>query len=249
MIKNGKFFSHPPNDTFDFKELFKRTAAAGVGRPVDRGGFPQGQWTPDLIAEAIIHLDGKGEDVDLRTIQFWYQDNDKGISSTNIRWLARIFGCDDPVATSEWQVELTAAQSRLVSKRREAKRPEPLTSLLPETDSLPLGQEVGVFKDTRGRRKEFGSLAIISEHLFSGSQLNISSLVFAGAVALGFMSYFLGIHDVPLNTTRIGVKQVVFLWAPNWTLLFMVLFPVLLALVSELLRFWKEEGSLVWGDR
>src|SRR5690606_34938842 len=40
------------------------------------------------------------------------------------------------------------------------------------------------------------------------------------------------------------VKQVGFLWAPNWTIVFMVLMPLFFAFVIELLVFWKNEGRL-----
>ena len=82
------------------KELFKDLAAAGVGRPVDRDGFPSGSWTPELLAEAISAIETNQDGIDLRTVQLWFQDNDKGISADNIRWLARVLGCDDHAATS-----------------------------------------------------------------------------------------------------------------------------------------------------
>lgn len=118
MLNNEKFFLPPPNDGSDFKELFKRVAAAGAGRPLGSDGFPAGPWTPELLAEAISQIDSNKVGVDLRTVQLWFQENDKGISTANIRWLARICGCDDPKATSEWQMELSGAQSRLTAKKR-----------------------------------------------------------------------------------------------------------------------------------
>lgn len=129
MLNNGKFFLPPPKDGSDFKELFKRLAAAGAGRPLGSDGFPAGPWTPELLATAISEIDSNRIGVDLRTVQLWFQENDKGISTANIRWLARIFGCDDPAATSEWQMELSAAQARLTSKRREGKRDTASTPL------------------------------------------------------------------------------------------------------------------------
>jgi len=128
-LNNGKFFLPPPKDGSDFKELFKRLAAAGAGRPLGSDGFPAGPWTPELLATAISEIDSNRIGVDLRTVQLWFQENDKGISTANIRWLARIFGCDDPAATSEWQMELSAAQARLTSKRREGKRDTASTPL------------------------------------------------------------------------------------------------------------------------
>jgi hypothetical protein len=78
LIKNGKLFLPPPRDGDDFKELFKRSAAAGAGRPLGEDGFPAGPWTPERLAEAISQIDSNRIGVDLRTVQLWFQENDKG---------------------------------------------------------------------------------------------------------------------------------------------------------------------------
>jgi len=93
LIKNGKYFVAPQNFSGNFKALFSRLAAEGAGRPVDQQGFADGPWTADLLVEAISAIDVNRDGIELRTVQVWFQDNDHGISSTNIRWLARIFGC------------------------------------------------------------------------------------------------------------------------------------------------------------
>jgi len=180
LLNNGKFFLPPPKDGSDFKELFKRTAAAGAGRPLGSDGFPAGPWTPELLAEAISQIDANRIGIDLRTVQLWFQENDKGISTANIRWLARIFGCDDPVATSEWQMELSEAQSRLTAKRRDGRKAG--SSVAPGAADITQNAttldetmpSVGLAGDADVKRpvRRLG-LAMRSEALFSsGSPLN-----------------------------------------------------------------------------
>lgn len=249
LIMNGKLFLPPPRDGGDFKELFKRSAAAGAGRPLGEDGFPTGPWTPERLAEAISQIDSNQIGVDLRTVQLWFQENDKGISTANIRWLARVFGCDDPVATGEWQVELSAAQSRLTAKRREWKRarsshalerPDMERTATFDRETEPradLAWDTGAMEPSRSFR-----LARRSEALFSdGSPLNLSASVFAGITALGFLSYITGIHNVTYGRVDGVVKQVGFLWAANWTFVFMVFLPLFLTFVSELVTYWKDD--------
>lgn len=250
MFRNGKLFVPPPNDGSSFKELFKRLAAAGAGRPPGEDGFPAGPWTPELLAEAISQIDSNRVGVDLRTVQLWFQENEKGISAANIRWLARVFGCDDPVATSEWQMELSAAQSRLSAKRREWKRAgSSVAQEVPDTTLITTSDEeidspTKLARDTNANRpRQRFSLARKSEALFShGSPLNLPASVFAGMTALGFLSYIIGIHNVTYERADGLVKQVGFLWAANWTLDFMVFLPLFFFFVIELLVFWKSDG-------
>ena len=252
MFRNGKLFLPPPRDGSDFKELFKRLAAAGAGRPLGSDGFPAGPWTPELLAEAISQIDSNRIGVDLRTVQLWFQENAKGISAANIRWLARIFGCDDPDATRDWQVELSEAHSRLSAKRRGRKiagssiaQESPVTaSTATFDDETDPPAELARDTDSKGRRRRF-SVARQSEAFFSHeSPLNLPVVVFAGIAGLGFLSYIVGIHSVTYVRADGVVKQVGFLWTANWTFVFMVLLPLFFALVTELLSFWKNEGRL-----
>ncbi len=238
MIKNGKFFFVPPKDGSDFKELFKRIAAEGAGRPLGSDGARKGPWTPELLAEAITLVDPKRVGVDLRTVQLWFQENDKGISTTNIGLLARVLSCGDTAARSEWIMELSAAQSRLVAKRREMKRAESVAPSEPDLVAPRIPTSDSVSDDDRKR----WNLARRSEKLLSeGSPLNLSASVFAGMSALGFLSFIIGIHNVKFTRSDGVSKQVGFLWAANWTLVFMVFLPLFLAFVFELVNSWKHE--------
>lgn len=251
LIKHDKYYVPPSDDGSDLKELLKRLGAAGAGRPVDKHGIPMGPWTPELLAAAISQIDANKSGIELRTVQLWFQDNDKGISPENIRWLARIFGCNDPEATSKWQTELSAAQSRLVAKRRAQRKKSQngdgqVTSDVDERVSLrgegEFPAELGQDTNVNEPRQRFG-LAAKSEAIFSrGSPLDLAASVFAGAVALGFVAYFLGIHSVNYIQADGQVKQVGFLWTANWTLVFMLFLPLYFAFVVELLAFWKTAG-------
>ena len=238
LEKNGKYFVRPLQDGLNFKDLFRHMASAGAGRPVDSDGIPDGPWTANNLTEAILQVDPAGTGVDLRTVQNWFQNDHKGISPNNIRLLARVMGCNDPDATSEWQVALNLAQSKLVSTRRKKRnnREEQTHKLSPSKKK----------RDNRAKRnqRQF-SLPRLSDALFSTSPLNLPAAVFAGAVTLGFLAYVVNIHSVTYSPVGGHLKQVGFLWAPNWTILFVVFMPLYLGLLAELIAFWKNEGRLI----
>ena len=239
MIKNGKYFVPPDGGDDDFKTLFARVAAEGVGRPADSDGCPQGPWTPELLAEAISQIDANRAGIELRTVQLWFEDNEKGISTNNIRWLARVLGCNDPEGASAWQAALSKSQTRLTARRRARRQKE--TSHDTEKDERTPDNAP---RPTRAEDPRQGfSLARVSEGIFSrGSPLNLPASVFAGAVALQFVSYFLSIHSVTYVREDGITKQVGFLWAPNWTFLFIVFMPLFFAFVVDQVTNWKNGG-------
>ena len=235
MIKNGRFFAAPQKTDENFKQLFARLAAAGVGRPVDSEGYADGPWTPESLAEAISAIDGNREGVELRSVQVWFQDNDNGISDTNIRWLARVFGCGDPEAASAWQAELKAAKERLAKERREKKRSK--ESQPGDTNGVEVSLEPVVLPVEQTTPDEIGgsneqtkppakTLAERCERMLSGAtSLNLQFgylLVFCG---LGLMNYVLGTLSVTYNPQEGLDKQVGFIWAPTLTILPLVALP------------------------
>ena len=222
MIKRGKYYIPPPENIGTFKEIFKILIEAGAGRPVGKDGLPLGQWTPELLANAILKVDPNQSGVDLRTVQHWFQENEKGISANSIRLLARVFGCGDPVASGEWQRELSAAKWRLTNKRRD-------------------GQKQAGSRDAVGPKRRF-NLARASEVMFGDhSSLSLPVVVLCAVSALGLISFNLNIHSVVFTSTSGTAKQVGFLWAPNWMIVFLVLLPMYLAAVIDLLSIWKIE--------
>ncbi|TCS55616.1 hypothetical protein EDD52_13019 [Primorskyibacter sedentarius] len=242
LEKNGKFFLPPPRGDYDFKELFLRMAAAGVGRPVDKHGIPQSPWTPELLAEAISEVAASQDGIDLRTVQLWFQKNDKGISRDNIRRLARVFGCGDPQEISEWQAKLTFAQASLVAERRKT-RNETSPRDADENAADP-GLSIGLVlrqERTANGRGRLG-LAQLSEDIFEGPRsVDLPVVVFTGAVALALISFTLGLHNIHYTVPDGSAKQVGFLWAPNWTLTFLLALPLYLGFLVEGLRTWTQE--------
>jgi hypothetical protein len=237
LVKNGKFFQLPGRTEDDFKTLFGRAAAAGVGRPVDKAGCPQGPWTAELLADAISQIEENRAGIELRTVQLWFENSDKGISATNIRWLARVLGCNDPEAASAWQAELSAAQARLTARRRAERQSKPLEREEQQEDERDAGATGA--PEVKDVVRRIG-LARATESMFaSGSLLNLPANVFAGAVALQLASYFLSIHDVTYLREDGVTKQLGFLWAPNWTFLFILCLPLFLAIVVDQIANWK----------
>ena len=229
MEKNGKFFVTPSSDGGNFKELFKRLVAVGAGRPVDNDGCPSGSWTPDQLAEAITNIDPDGAGVDLRTVQLWFQDNDRGVSTENIRWLARIFGCDDPVTISEWQIILSKAQARLKVNRRERKRAENDKST-PSAVAEHLGNAKPIHE----------GLAKKCEWLLTGeASMNLLVSYWLVFGALGLMNYALGTLSVTYSPEGGLDKQVGFIWAPTLTVLPLVVLPLYILSINELISCWK----------
>lgn len=252
MIKNGRFHIAPQKTDENFKQLFARLAAEGVGRPVDKDGFADGPWTPDRLADEISAVDGNTEGIELRSVQVWFQDNDNGISDTNIRWLARIFGCGDPEAASQWQAELKAAKERLSSQRRERKR-ERETSSDKGEDQEPTSitgaeQPDPLRSEARDNSDEQGlpiakTLAERCERMLSGAtSLNLQFgywLVFCG---LGLMNYVLGTLNVTYSPQEGLDKQVGFIWAPTLTVLPLIALPTFIFFVSKMNTYWRRVG-------
>ena len=275
MIKRGKYYTPPPNDGKDIKQLFAYAVEKGLGQPVDEEGVPKNQWTPETLADAISMIDHPDATANTRTVQYWFDTkNQRNISPSNCRWLARIFGCGEADPISEWQTALLTARRVFLEKRsnmdhvisvddtigqtastsvsssqlayqQKAKQvlapPEIQTLEQNKASAIVAGSEIPV------QRGPLVNLARRSAALFGGSTtLDLPLAIFAGAVTLGFLTYFLGVHDVTYNPIDGLTKQVGFLWAPGWTLEGMLLMPLFLSVVKGLLLYWKDERQSLW---
>jgi hypothetical protein len=252
LIKNGRFFVAPQKTQDNFKVLFLRLAAAGAGRPVDKQGFADGPWTAETLADAISSIEANHNGIELRAVQVWFQDNYNGISDANIRWLARIFGCDDPEATSQWQAELKAAKERLaVHRRKNRKHKTNGPTVPPDVPEASVPSQtvpqitLGDLRDAEpaSARPKRKTLAEQCERLLSGStSLNLQIaywMVFSG---LGLMNYVLGTLSVTYSPQEGLDKQVGFIWAPTLTVLPLVVLPAFIFFISNLNTYWRRVG-------
>ncbi len=253
----------PPKNGSDFKELFKYATDMGAGLPVGDDGLPVGTWTPQLLVVAISDIEANKTGVELRTVQHWFEENDKGISAESINWLARVFGSDDANATTAWRSELTAGQRRLTVKRKANKsttkgqqatqavddlRMETATPVVayPSGAALvPPSNQFGQIGTNQvvGYRHRPKTLAERCEQILSGSAsmnlLIIYWLVFCG---LGLLNYVLNTLSVTYSPYDGLEKQVGFIWAPTLTVLPLIALPLFIFYVSDLNTYWKRVG-------
>ena len=253
LIKNGKFFVAPQQNQGNFKQVFARLAASGAGRPVDPNGLPDGPWTAEKLADAITAIEENVKGVELRAVQTWFQDNDNGISNDNIRWLARIFGCNDPEETSKWQAELMASKDRLTSQRRERKRMDSCSEVS-EAESLRIvmpqvsGSSNFVVSTSSATPTDDGnrcarSLPEKCEWMLSGSgSMNLLIAYWLAFCGLGLLNYVLNTLSVTFSPVDGLDKQVGFIWAPTLTVLPLVALPAFIFYVSDLNTYWKRVG-------
>ncbi|MEP4035575.1 hypothetical protein [Pseudophaeobacter sp.] len=253
MIKNGKFFVAPQKSSDTFKVLFARLAAEGAGRPVDRRGFADGPWTPETLADAISSIEENPNGIELRAVQIWFQENDNGISNDNIRWLARILGCNDPEETSRWQAELKASKDRLTSVRREKRM---LAAQAQDLDQKSEDSEIAAATKqyvspiaTSGTtqigisHRAARTLAEKVEWLLSGSiSMNLQIVYWLVFCGLGLMNYVLNTLSVTYSPIAGLDKQVGFIWAPTLSVLPLIVLPLFISSVSDLNTYWKQVG-------
>lgn len=242
----GKYFVPPPppsNDARDFKELFAYLASVGAGRLVEKkSGVPNGPWTPELLARAICEVNNDATSIDIRTVQHWFQSDDKGISPSNIHLLARIFGCDDPDATISWQAALSSSNRRLGIKRRQSRLDPaaPAASYSDTTNNSPtLENTIG---PTRNRSLP-RTLAEKAEWYLSGSgAMSLAIIFWLVFFAHGFINYVFGTLTVTYTPHEGLDKEVGLIWAPPLIISPLILIPLYIFSVSNIITSWKTTG-------
>ena len=231
------FVTRPVGSALDFKELFQAAVSARAGLSPAKPGETRLEWTPSKLADAILEADPEGRGVDVRTVQNWFQDNDRGISSENIACLARVFGKGDPDAVAAWRTELRTANKRLASKRR-ARRSSHDISVTSE-DPNGINSTLGEIDQSQGRR---GSFAEFSERMFTNTEgFGVAIVVWAGFFLLCLMSFVFDNHDVTYAARPDLIKQVGFFWSLSWPVECLLLYPSSFLLIANLVAFWKRE--------
>lgn len=250
LIKNGKYFVVAQQSDKPFKVLFAELAAQGAGRPVDARGFPDGPWTAETLTDAICALEGNDKGIELRTVQRWFQDNDQGIHHTNIRWLARIFGCEEPEEAGKWQAVLTAAKD-LQTKLRRAKNS-------PISISPQLGAPANPRVSKIDLRPLSSRVALRINAMLTGSNnIYVIIMVWGFWSILGMSAIILGLADISYTTHSGTEKQAGLYQSVAWTLEKLVLIPLYLIITSRGVIEWVNHrrsyeghfGSSTWEDR
>ncbi|WP_299985899.1 RcgA family putative transporter [uncultured Ruegeria sp.] len=260
MITNKRNISLPPKNGSDFKELFKYATDIGVGLPIGGDGLPIGTWTPQTLAAALSEIETNRAGVDLRAVQHWFEDNDKGISAPSINLLARVFGGDNTEATTAWRSELTAGQRRLMAKRKASKnksKRQPMEAAVEDLTPAKLWPDVAIpveeFNEPSSVQTDSSGISGVPHHpktfaerceqILSGSEsMNLLItywLVFCG---LGLMNFVFNTLSVTYSPFEGLDKQVGFIWAPTLTVLPLVALPLFIYYVSELTTYWKRVG-------
>ena len=186
-------------------------------------------------------------------MQVWFQANDNGIGTDNIRWLARIFGCDDPEQTSKWQAELKASKERLTVVRRAKRNSTNDTSIAeysePAVGDLTLEEffspnfihsQTPMEPETKPTVTGI-SLALRCEQMFSGpNYLFMPISIWGGLAILWFLAIILDVNSVTYSPIEGIQKQIGFIWSPGWNLGEPIFLPIMLILCASLINVWKE---------
>lgn len=227
LIIKGKIFVGPPSAN-DINPLHV-ALAAGVGRRLDKTGLPPGPWTPPLLLGALDRIGDGNSTLALRTVQRWFSQDSTRITADNVSLLARVFGCGDPEATLTWQKALAnAGRKNLQPAVAVSGQPSIAGTAFPE---------VMIECKTACER--------VAAHRIDGlfkapPNIDLPLAVVIASAALSFAAFAAGKSNASYSPMSGLVKEVGYLWAPNWTVLNLVLLPLFIYLVSRLRAQWVD---------
>ena len=264
MIKRGRLYEPPPTGERDIKELLQYAVDRGIGQLVDSNGVPKNKWTPASMADAIALIDHPDADVDVRTVQYWFDaKNRRNISPKNCRWLAQIFGCGSPDEISAWQIALLAAR-RVFMEHPTKTAPRPLLPDIKTEHRAPAGRQPdsglhsshGIYT---AHASPTGADASISSatarakrqlparlERFFADPMILPVVVWFWLTGILFLAAMLGVLSVSYTTPDGTSKQVGYLWSPSWIIHDLVLLPLFLMVVSSVINFWKNDARLLF---
>lgn len=241
MKINKKYFLNPPKSNLDLKQILQFAVAQGIGRPIVADGFADKAWSSEMLAEAVSLIETNPTGVETRTVQHWLQNNNAAISHANLRWLARIFGCNDPDCVAIWLDALIEGKRLLKEKvKREKKtilRPgDAIGSIKPQPSILENSQ-----KYVEADKRHF--IASFSERIFHGkSVINLASINWFGWYLLLFATMITGIHQISYNLSNGTIKQIGFVWSVSWTINPILVIPIFTIIVYKMISYWKFKG-------
>lgn len=225
LIVNGKFFVPVPDNVSDFKTMFLELVALGAGQKIHNDIIPPQPWTPETLTIALSELGDV--DPDIRTVQLWFQQNTRGISSANMAALARVFGCDDPELTRLWRTTLARSKQNLADRRKKVKT-EKTPARLP-TEPRPHAVH------TEEKLPWFHTACL--KPFSETNPLTIPSMLWTLMTGLAILAFMFGVADVAYKVQDYS-KQVGYIWAPSWTIGPIIILPLLTMTVTRLLRWW-----------
>lgn len=244
LILNNKKVVKPPQSGMVFKELFQFACDAGAGVNAEMGNDGVFHWTPDTLATAIITRGRPTVDVSTRTVQLWFQRNDRTISDANIRNLSIVFGCGEGVLTSEWQRELLKAKRR---QKNERSRDETTTDSGIESKRTEFASSSNWNSVQPPTASLSSRLSARLEGLFADPIIP-SAIVWFWLTGILFLAAILGVLSVDYTTPDGTSKQVGYIWTPSWIIHDLVLLPTFLMIVSNVINFWKTDARLLFLD-
>ena len=160
----------PPDYELNFKDIFLFAVTNGCGQ-ID--GLA---WTPETLTDAINAKMPLNQAIELRTVQYWFQSNDRGIGDSNIERLSSVFSSNDPEAMRIWRIKLHQANRKTKEQRAKTRKVQNLTKRTRDVDAQPTTLQKLQFdhrentdeKSAERENNPRNTLAILAEKIYLG---------------------------------------------------------------------------------